>query len=380
MDERLKQLVFQVQQYPHESEERQDALIKLVAQMLRSRQICRPSNEQPLSGIYLKIFQDVQRQLIHDVGQVIDSYNSQRIPIRAWASSLRDSAFKKVLDNSHLTSLALEVQRHKPRSQEWQYGLRELLNAIQLSGKLLQQNQFTAEVYEDAVAKTWIWICQNINTYNPQKGKFTAWVNYRLDVILREIKQEYKDPFIQSLEGQVIRKKYQLTALIIRTKEVDFKSWLTLKLKRVILDSPLNLQIFNLLTVLFLLSELIKKDPHRGNSLLFELAKEFILLPYEITEESRILENFAQPKEKPFLSETVRQYIEDDSVKLFKKHIREHPQVTFQAIALARLDGRTWKELSESFGIKMSTLNNFFERCLREFAPKIRTYVHEQFD
>jgi hypothetical protein len=120
-----------------------------------------------------------------------------------------------------------------------------------------------------------------------------------------------------------------------------------------------------------------------GNSLVFEMSKQFLSLSsrlYEFADESKTLEDIAQPEEKPFLSETLRQYIEDDPAKLFQKHIREHPQATFQAIALGRLDGKTWKEMSESFGIGIPALNNFFQRNLRELAPEIRRYVQEQFD
>ncbi len=383
MDELIKQLVFQVQRYPGDTQERQEALIKLVEQMLHSRQICRPPRGQPLSGIYLDIFQAVQQQLQLCVDQNIDSYNLRRTPVRDWADGLRDSAFQKVLNNTSLTRLALEAQRHKPQTQQWQYALRELLNAIRLSGKLSRQSQYKADVYEDAVTRTLLWVCQNLNTYNPDKGKFMAWVNYRLDMILREIQQEYKDPFIQSLEGKIIRKKYQLKAIITKTKTADIKSWLILEIKRLIPDSSLSLNVIFILTVLSVLSQLIGQNPTLGDSLLFEMSKQSFPLSsrlHKITDESRTLEDIAQPEEKPFLSETVRQYIEADPAKLFQKHIREHPQATFQAIALARLDGKTWKEMSESFGIGIPALNNFFQRRLRELAPAIRRYVQEQSD
>ncbi len=383
MDELLKQLVFQVQQYPCDTQERQEALIKLVKQMLHSRQICRPPKGQCLSGIYLDIFQAVQEQLQHDVDQTIDSYNPKRTPVRDWADGLRDRAFQKVLDNTSLTRLAIEAQRHKPQTQQWQYALRELLNAIRLSGKLSRQSQYKADVYEDAVTRTLLWVCQNLNAYNPGKGKFMAWVNYRLDMILREIKQEYKDPLVQSIEGKIIRRKYQLKVIIKRTKKADLKSWLTLKLKGSIPDSYLSLNVIFILTVLLLLSQLIAQTPNLGDSLLFKISEESISLSsrlYELTGESKTLEDIAQPEEKPLLSETVRQYIESDPARLCQKHIREHPQVTFQTIALARLDGKTWKEMSESFGIGIPALNNFFQRRLRELAPEIRRYVQEQSD
>lgn len=383
MDELLEQLVLQVQQYPHTTEERQKALRELVAQILRSRQICRPSRGQPLSSIYLDIFQAVQQQLQHDVDQTIDFYNPRRTSVRDWANGLRDGAFKQVLNTDRLTLLALEAQKYKPQTQEWQHSSRELLNAIRLSGKLSRPSQYKADVYEDAITRTLLWVCQNLNVYNPSKGKLMAWVNYRLDMILREIQQEYKDPFIQSIEGRIIRKKYQLKTIVKRTGKADVKSLLTLKIKGLIPDGSLNLNLILLLIVLCLLAQLIAQKPIVGDSLLFEMSKESLSLPlrlYEIIGESRTIEDIPQSEEKPFLSETLRQYIEDDPAKLFQKHIREHPQATFQAIALARLDGKTWQEMSESFGIGIPTLNNFFQRRLRELTPEIRKYIQEQFN
>jgi len=383
MDELLKQLVFQVQQYPGDTQQRQYALIKLVEQMLHSRQICRPPQGQCLSGIYLDIFQAVQQQLQLCVDQTIDSYKHERTPVRDWANGKRDSAFQKVLDNNILTRLALEAQQQKPQTQQWQYALRELLNAIRLSGKLSRQRQLSADVYEDAVTRTLLWVCQNLNGFNPSKGNFMAWVNYRLDMISREIQQEYKDPFIQSIEGKTIRKKYQLKAIIKRTKKADLNSWLTLKLKGLIPDSSLSLNVIFILTVLLLLSQLITQKQSLGDSLLFEMSKESISWSsrlHELTGESKTLEDIAQPEEKPFLSETVREYIESDPARLCQKHIREHPLATFQVIALARLDGKTWKEMSEFFGIGIPALNNFFQRRLRELVPEIRRYVQEQSD
>ena len=36
--------------------------------------------------------------------------------------------------------------------------------------------------------------------------------------------------------------------------------------------------------------------------------------------------------------------------------------------------------MSELFGIGIPALNNFFQRRLRELAPEIQKYVHEQSD
>lgn len=383
MDERLKQLVFQVQQHPRETQKRYKALTELVEQILRSRPICRPLRGQSLGGIYLDIVQAAQQQLQDDVNQRIDHYNFQRISVRDWANELRDKAFQQILDNSYLTQLALETQQYKPQTEQWQYAVRELLNAIRLSGKLSHKSHYKADIYEDAVTRTLLWVCQNLSTYNPSKGKFMAWVNYRLDMILREIQQEAKDPFVQSIEGKVIRRKYQLNVLIKKTKATDFQSWLTLFIKQLIPNSSLSWNIGLILIFSLLLSQLIHQNPTLGDSILFEIAKEstpFSSRFQELAGETKTLEDIAQPEEKPFLSETVRQYIEEDPAKLFQKHIRENPQATFQAIALARLDGKTWKEMSEAWGIGIPSLNNFFQRRLKELAPEIRNYVQQQCD
>ncbi|HBB33903.1 MAG TPA: hypothetical protein DDZ80_08810 [Cyanobacteria bacterium UBA8803] len=380
MDELIEQLVLQVQQCWHDTEERQKALRELADGILRSRPIARPIKGQPLSGVYLDIFQAIQQQLQQDIDQAIDRYNPRRIPVPEWANGLRSSALQKVLDNSYLTQLALEAQRHKPQTQQGQYAIGELLNAIRLSGKLAHKSQAAADAYEDAVSRTLLWVCQNIHTYNPSKGKFMAWVNYRLDMILKEIHQEYKDPFIQSIEARIIRQKYHLTALIKRTRAADLLAWLRLQLKGLISDIVVSANVIFSLVVLLFLSQFIAQNPTLGDALLFQISQQSMPVSsrkQELSQESNTLEDIPQPEEKPFLSEMVRQYIEEDPARLFQKHIREHPQATFQAIALARINGKTWKEMSEYFGVGIPALNNFFQRRLKEVAPEIRKYIQE---
>lgn len=383
MDERLKQLVSQVLLYPRETQKRQEALMELVEQILRSRPICRPLPGQSLGGIYLDIVQAVQQQLQDEVEQSIDHYNFQRLPLRDWANGLRNKAFQQVLDNSCLTQLALETQQYKPQTEQWQYAVRDLLQAIRLSGKLSHKSYYKADIYEDAVTRTLLWVCQNLHTYNPSKGKFMAWVNYRLDMILREIKQESKDPFVQSIEGRIVRYKYQLNVLQKKAEAIKPEFWLLLYIKRLIPDSNSTGDMSLILILYFLLSQIIQRNPTLGDSILFEIAKESIPFSSRLQElggETKNLEDIAQPEKKPFLSDTVRQYIEEDPAKLCQKHIRENPQATFQAIALARLDGKTWKEMSEAWEIGIPALNNFFQRRLKELAPEIRKYVQEQCD
>jgi hypothetical protein len=75
------------------------------------------------------------------------------------------------------------------------------------------------------------------------------------------------------------------------------------------------------------------------------------------------------------LTELVRECIELDPENLFKKrHIENYPQANFQKLALRRISGKSWKEISAEFEIKLQTVSSFYYRCVTEFAPKLKEY------
>lgn len=92
----------------------------------------------------------------------------------------------------------------------------------------------------------------------------------------------------------------------------------------------------------------------------------------EITLESYHLENI--PAVEPIsIFEQVRQCIDDDPERIFlKKYIKGHPEANFQAIAIRRYSGVSWKDISAEWGIEIQTLHSFYQRCVKEFAPKFR--------
>ena len=76
------------------------------------------------------------------------------------------------------------------------------------------------------------------------------------------------------------------------------------------------------------------------------------------------------------LVEQVRQCIEDDPEGIFiKEHIKGHPKANFQAIARRRYSGVPWKDISAEWGIGITSLHNFYQRCVKKFAPKFREYL-----
>ncbi|MBN4000331.1 sigma-70 family RNA polymerase sigma factor [Nostoc sp. LPT] len=96
----------------------------------------------------------------------------------------------------------------------------------------------------------------------------------------------------------------------------------------------------------------------------------------EINLENSHLENL--PSFQPMsLFEQVRECIETDPELIFcKEHIKGHPEANFQAIAKRRCSGISWKEISAEWGIGITSLHSFYQRCLKKFATKFHEYLY----
>ncbi|MEH1797284.1 hypothetical protein [Nostoc sp.] len=316
MDEQLTRSVIEAKQYPSESEERKQALNKLVEQILSSRSICRPYKGKPLWGIYQEIYELAREQLVYDIDEEIDKYNSQRTNTREWIKSIRDKAFREVLNNTRLTGLALEAQGQpagEPIPEPRQYALGELLEAIRLSGKLSHpyQSKFNSEfyklLYDEAVNRTFFFVFQKIDDYDPNKAEVLAWINNKLGWEVLNARQEFS--------------------------WIDQRQW-------------------------------ISKDKTKTPSLL-ELE--------QIAKEQEI--NGDKKEQLTWLE--LREYIKEDPENLFKKeHIEEQPKANFQAIALERFAGKNWKEISAKYGIVgQSTCSSFFWRCCKKFRHNFAEHL-----
>lgn len=204
MDKRLKQLVMEAQRLTSQTDQRQQALTKLVDEILRSRKICRSPRGQSLSGVYQEIYQLLREQLLLDVDEAIEKYNPQRTPVMEWAKELRDNLFRKVLDDTQLKKLALVAQQHPPNTELQQQALIELVNALLLSGRLCRPHRnicsvgFYELIYEEAVNQTLVYVCQKIDNYNPshpetgKEQKFITWVNFTLDKLVLQCYIKFK--------------------------------------------------------------------------------------------------------------------------------------------------------------------------------------------
>jgi DNA-directed RNA polymerase specialized sigma24 family protein len=96
-----------------------------------------------------------------------------------------DKAQNNELDEQ-LKQLAISAQQHPPLTQGRQLALRKLVNGIVQSGRLCrpQRGQFSGsyeDIYDEAVQELLLYICQNIEKYDPERGSVMAWVNVLLE-------------------------------------------------------------------------------------------------------------------------------------------------------------------------------------------------------
>jgi len=88
--------------------------------------------------------------------------------------------------DEQLRQLALVAQQHPPLTPERQLALRKLINGILKSGRLCRpkSSQFSGayqDIYDEALQELLLYICENIDKYNPERGSVMAWVNVLLE-------------------------------------------------------------------------------------------------------------------------------------------------------------------------------------------------------
>lgn len=88
------------------------------------------------------------------------------------------------------------------------------------------------------------------------------------------------------------------------------------------------------------------------------------------------LDALPQPESADSLTDTVRDYIQSDPEGLFQQtHVRNRPDATFQAIALARFSNESWEDISARLDVKIPTLSSFFQRCCQKFSAQFQTLL-----
>lgn len=88
--------------------------------------------------------------------------------------------------NRQLQILALRAQHYPLLSQERQSALRQIVTGIMRSGRLCrpQKGKFLGtyeDIYAEALQELLLYICKNIDKYDPERAKVMTWVNMLLE-------------------------------------------------------------------------------------------------------------------------------------------------------------------------------------------------------
>jgi hypothetical protein len=205
--------------------------------------------------------------------------------------------------DEQLKILAIEAREYPAGSRQRRCKLTKLVQLIQTSGRLCRPyaGQFPHvydDIYNEAIQMLFIYICDRIDSYAPDRGPVMRWVNFLL-------KRRFFNEAIPKIIGD----------------------------RQEVYTDP------------------VEPPPHVQKQLTTEILS-------------------------PTLSEAIAQCLRDDPDGMFQeKSIRNSPHVTFREIALRRLDGETWKTISADLGVGISTLSDFYQRCMTQVAPLIKKYV-----
>lgn len=90
--------------------------------------------------------------------------------------------------DERLKQLALAAQKHPPMTKERQLALTQLYEEILKSGRLCRPYRdwdylqgIYEDVYNEALQELWIYICQNIDSYNPERAPVMRWINFLME-------------------------------------------------------------------------------------------------------------------------------------------------------------------------------------------------------
>jgi hypothetical protein len=139
-------------------------------------------------------------------------------------------------------------------------------------------------------------------------------------------------------------------------------------------------------TLAYLCRQIDSYDPERGQNkrfmnwvnfrldrTLLECRREFSDRNTEYLPTLQDLDNLPQTESAPSLADDLRDYIRADPHGAFQStHIRDYPNVTFQAIALARLEGQSWEDIAAEHSLKISTLSSFYQRWCNKFSAQFQ--------
>ncbi|NET50504.1 MAG: hypothetical protein F6K09_17780, partial [Merismopedia sp. SIO2A8] len=275
------------------------------------------------------------------------------------------------------------TQQTPPKSERRKHALGELITAMQLAG-YLSPPATGSSLIEEAIQQTFLQIAETIDQFRPEKATVMAWVNFLKNCNLKAARRSTHDPWVQSSQRRRIKFKSQLRKIFRLAQERGLFDWFCISLKGLFPITEKDQQVTGLLVVMWVLAQTQQAQPQRFNQMLDHISMVTIAAPVRVVPTSDTGSAFEptspQPESEMSMTEYIRQYFREDPQQLCQKSIRGRPEVTFQAIALLFLEGKSWQEISDYFGgIRISSLHTFYTRHLKKIAPEIKTYIEDTY-
>lgn len=238
------------------------------------------------------------------------------------------------------------------------------------------------EIYDKVKSKFLEYTIKKFEQFNscPSDTQWLYWMQTQIfqlildDAKLKKLALEAKNaPPNSSLRSYALRELVK--AIKLSNRLIRFRSYgVSSQFDKLIYEEAV------METLAYVCTKIDLYDPERGNKKFmnwvnFKLDKNLLKCRQEFSNPNIIttyswsdLENITYKSNQPSMSDLLYQYIQEDSNNKFKSvFIQDHPQANFQQIALARLSGHTWKEISQHFQLSIPTLSSFFQRNCEKF-------------
>jgi hypothetical protein len=223
--------------------------------------------------------------------------------------------------NNLLNELALEAKKHPKGSKDRQSSLTKLTNGIlQTNPRCKSVPNLLYRVYRElkneALQETFWLLYKNIDKYDPSKGDI-------LHLFNKSLRFRFQDVYDEHLK----RHHFQQDKKKVNISEES-------------LNSPLFQDSSSDVTLIDMIEQ-----PESANLCYVEW-------------------------------ENLKRLIKNDPTGQFKStHVKDHPEASFQVIALLRFEKKSWQDLSNTWRIDITTLSSFYRRQVKKFNPIFQQYL-----
>lgn len=299
-----------------------------------------------------------------------------------------------------LTKLAIAAQQYSPQTEERQATITHLVNEI-LRSRLICRPLGTrplcqSQAHIDRQVREILYqtLDRELDRYRPEWLGAQAWTSNLRD---RAFRQVLDDSLLKQLALEIqplpaqSEVRQHLLGELIQAIRLSGRMCRPHRQKFVPAFYELLYEEAVSETLLYICRHLDKYDPQRGKDKKFmtwvnfhldkfviECRRKFSGLETGFFPFLKEIEKMATPEDPFPLSDLVREYLEADTEALFSNtKIANRPDANFRAIALARLAGKSWEEISLELGILIPTLSSFYQRCCRKFSAKFKTDLQD---